>query len=85
MDALVDDVIFAKDRDDLVGAVRALDRVLLWNHYYVPQWYNPDIWLAYWSKFGIPEKQPDAYGVDIYSWWIKPEAAAAEAGGTPAP
>ena len=38
VDALIDQVIFAKSRADLVAATKALDRVLLWNHYVVPQW-----------------------------------------------
>ena len=58
VDALVDRVIFATDRDDLVAATHALDRVLLWNFYVVPQYTRPVVWLAYWNKFGIPEKQP---------------------------
>ena len=43
VDALIDAVIFAKDRDDLVAATKALDRVLLWNHYVVPQWDYPKV------------------------------------------
>jgi microcin C transport system substrate-binding protein len=73
VDALVDRVIFAKDRDDLVAATRALDRVLLWNFYVVPQFTRPDVWLAYWNKFGIPDKQPTYLGPDVDSWWIDPE------------
>ncbi|MBN9243079.1 MAG: ABC transporter substrate-binding protein [Mesorhizobium sp.] len=73
VDALVDKVIFAKDRDDLVAATHALDRVLLWNFYVVPQFTRPDAWLAYWNKFGIPDKQPTYIGPDIESWWIDPE------------
>jgi microcin C transport system substrate-binding protein len=73
VDALVDRVIFAKDRDDLVAATHALDRVLLWNFYVVPQFTRPDVWLAYWNKFGIPDKQPTYLGPDIESWWIEPE------------
>jgi microcin C transport system substrate-binding protein len=73
VDALVDRVIFAKDRDDLVAATHALDRVLLWNFYVVPQFTRPDVWLAYWNKFGIPDKQPTYLGPDIESWWIDPE------------
>jgi microcin C transport system substrate-binding protein len=72
VDALVDRVIFATDRDDLVAATHALDRVLLWNYYVVPQWHNPKLWIAYWDKFGIPEKQPSYIGVDLDSWWIDP-------------
>ncbi|MEQ1939583.1 extracellular solute-binding protein [Mesorhizobium sp. CN5-321] len=70
VDALVDRVIFAKNRDDLVAATHALDRVLLWNFYVVPQFTRPDVWLAYWNKFGIPDKQPTYIGPDIESWWI---------------
>ena len=73
VDALVDRVIFASDRDDLVAATHALDRVLLWNYYVVPQFTRPDVWLAYWNKFGIPDKQPTYYGPDIESWWIDPD------------
>ncbi|MET3662180.1 extracellular solute-binding protein [Aquamicrobium ahrensii] len=73
IDALVDRVIFASDRDDLIAATRALDRVLLWNYYVVPQFTRPDVWLAYWNKFGMPEKQPEYIGADIDSWWIDPE------------
>jgi microcin C transport system substrate-binding protein len=70
VDALVDKVIFAKDREELVAATHALDRVLLWNFYVVPQYYRSVRWLAYWNKFGIPEKQPDYLGPDTNSWWI---------------
>lgn len=70
VDDLVDKIIFAKDRAELVALTHALDRVLLWNFYVVPQWHNPDIWIAWWNKFGIPESQPVYAGVDIDSWWI---------------
>jgi microcin C transport system substrate-binding protein len=73
VDALVDRVIFAKDRDDLLAATHALDRVLLWNFYVVPQFTRPNVWLAYWNKFGIPDRQPTYVGPDIESWWIDSE------------
>ena len=73
IDELTERVIFATDRDDLVAATRALDRVLLWNFYVVPQWHRSVLWLAYWNKFGMPEKQPAYIGADIDSWWIDPE------------
>ncbi|MBN9135808.1 MAG: ABC transporter substrate-binding protein, partial [Phyllobacterium sp.] len=72
IDKLIDKVIFAKDREELVAATRALDRVLLWNYYVVPQWYDDRVKIAYWNKFGMPEKQPDYIGVDPLSWWIDP-------------
>lgn len=76
IDELVEKIIFAKDRAELVATTRALDRVLLWNFYVVPQWHNPNIWLAWWNKFGMPDNQPSYVGVDIDSWWIDAEKAA---------
>jgi len=70
IDKLIDRVIFAKDREELVAATHALDRVLLWGYYYVPQYHNAEIWIGYWNKFGIPDEQPAYAGVDIDSWWI---------------
>ncbi len=73
VDALVDRIIFATDRDDLVATTHALDRVLLWNFYLVPQYYRSAVWYAYWNKFGIPDKQPAYLGADTDSWWIDTE------------
>ncbi|WP_265516133.1 extracellular solute-binding protein [Nitratireductor luteus] len=73
VDALVEKIIYAEDRDDLVAATRALDRVLLWNYFMVPQYHRPVTWVAYWNKFGIPEDQPEYASVDIESWWIDSE------------
>ncbi|WP_416208122.1 extracellular solute-binding protein [Chelativorans sp. M5D2P16] len=77
VDALVEKVVYAEDREDLVAATRALDRLLLWRYYMVPQYHRPVLWVAYWNKFGVPEEQPEAAGVDIESWWTDPERAAA--------
>ncbi|WP_425364992.1 extracellular solute-binding protein [Jiella endophytica] len=71
IDKLINDIVYAKDRDDLVAATHALDRVMLWEYYVVPQWYKPEIWLAYWDKFGRPEKSPSYSGLDPFSWWVK--------------
>ncbi|WP_367716453.1 extracellular solute-binding protein [Nitratireductor sp. GISD-1A_MAKvit] len=73
VDALVEKIIYAQEREELVAASRALDRVLLWNYYWVPQWHAPYTRIAYWDKFGMPEKQPEYAGVDLDSWWIDPE------------
>ena len=80
VDALVEQVIFAKDREELVAATHALDRVLLWNAYIVPQWHRPVVWFAIWNKFGMPDKQPAYIGADINSWWIDPAREKALAG-----
>ena len=77
IDKLVERVVFATDRDDLRAATHALDRVLLWGYYVVPQWHLPEIWAAYWNKFGIPENQPAYLGIDVDSWWIDTEKEAA--------
>ncbi len=77
VDKLVDKIIFAKDRAELVAATKALDRVLLFGYYYVPQWYLDKDRVAWWDKFGMPEKQPKYVGYDPESWWIIPEKEAA--------
>jgi len=75
VDALIDRIVDAPDRKSLVAATRALDRVLLWNHYVIPQWHVRMDRLAYWDRFGIP-KHPK-YGADVMSWWIDPAKDAA--------
>ena len=70
VDKLIERVIYSKDYDDLTAATHALDRVLLWNYYVIPQYYTDKINIAFWNKFGIPENQPDYSGIDVYSWWI---------------
>ena len=54
IDALIDRVIFAKDRDELVAATKALDRVLLAHDFVVPQWTYPYTRTARWNRFGRP-------------------------------
>ncbi|EAU42304.1 peptide ABC transporter, periplasmic peptide-binding protein [Fulvimarina pelagi HTCC2506] len=82
VDALINDIVYAENREDLVAAVRAMDRVMLWEYYVIPQWNKAEIWLAYWDKFGIPEDGPDYAGIDPFSWWTKSaaEKQAANAG-----
>jgi microcin C transport system substrate-binding protein len=75
IDALIERLIFATDRDDLVAATRALDRILLWNHFVIPQWFRPTLY-ARWDRFGRPETLPvsDMYFPD--AWWFDAERAA---------
>ena len=72
IDGLIEKLIAAQDRKSLVIATRALDRVLLWNHYVVPNWHARFDRIAYWDKFGKSAKSPK-YGTDFYSWWIDPD------------
>lgn len=82
VDALIEQVIHAENYEALVAATHALDRVLLWNHYVVPQWHIGYFRLAYWNKFGFP-KQPSKYGDGIIdTWWIDAEKAAKLKNGT---
>jgi microcin C transport system substrate-binding protein len=71
IDALVDRVISASDRDTLVANTRALDRALLWNHYVIPHWHLGRDRLVWWDKFGRPAVTP-ASGVQMLAWWAKP-------------
>jgi microcin C transport system substrate-binding protein len=70
IDKLIERIIFATSRDDLVAATRALDRVLLWNHYVVPQWSYPFERTARWDRFGHPNKMP-TYAASAFPtvWW----------------
>jgi microcin C transport system substrate-binding protein len=77
VDALIDRIIFAKSREELVAATHALDRVLLWNHYVVPQWTYPYERTARWNRFGRPEKLPQ-YAASAFPtiwWWDEQKAA----------
>jgi microcin C transport system substrate-binding protein len=77
VDALIERVVFAKSRDELVAASKALDRVLLWNHYVVPQWTYGKARTARWNRFGRPENMPK-YGAAAFPtiWWWDTEKAA---------
>ena len=80
VDALIDKVIFAASREELVAASRALDRVLLWGHYVVPQFFRPFDWIVYWDRYSYPETQPDySTGFPTTWWWDKEKAARVEA------
>ncbi|MFY9461856.1 MAG: extracellular solute-binding protein [Candidatus Sungiibacteriota bacterium] len=69
VDELVELVISAQDRQSLVMRTRAMDRVLLWGHYVIPQWHVAHTRAAYWDKFSRPELIP-RYRIDFYTWWI---------------
>lgn len=69
VDELVEKLIHAMDRKELITACRALDRVLLWGHYVIPHWNIGLYRIAFWNKFGQPQVTPK-YGLDPTSlWW----------------
>jgi microcin C transport system substrate-binding protein len=69
IDKIIDKIILAKDRNDLVAATKALDRVLLWNHYIVPQWDTPFDRFAMWNFYGRPDKLPARNPSFLRVWW----------------
>lgn len=73
IDALVENIVLAKSRNELISACRALDRVLLWNHFVIPHWNFGAYRIAYWDKFGQPKVTPK-YGLDLNSLWWMDEA-----------
>jgi microcin C transport system substrate-binding protein len=77
VDELINRVIFSKDRAELVAATHALDRVLLWNSYVVPQWTSSVVRTARWDRFGRPTTLPK-YGLSGFPtiWWWDAEKAA---------
>lgn len=74
VDQLIEQIFAAKDLETLKATTRALDRVLLWNEYCVPRYYNHEVWLAYWNKFAYPERKPK-YNVGFPgTWWMAADA-----------
>jgi len=81
VDALINRIIFAKDRAELVASCKALDRVLLWNCYVVPQFAGGFQRAARWDRFSHPEPLPK-YGTSGFPtlWWWDAEKAAKTGG-----
>ena len=80
VDKLIDKVVFAKDREELLAATHALDRVLLWNFYVVPQWHYPYERVAYWDVFGRPATLPSQTSALSQVWWFDADKQKALAG-----
>ncbi|HYH38316.1 MAG TPA: extracellular solute-binding protein [Azospirillum sp.] len=77
VDTLIEAIVRANTREDLYAAVAALDRVLLWNHYVIPQWHFGAFRVAYWTRLKRPPAVPP-YGLAFDAWWVD---AGAQAGG----
>ncbi|MEQ9560355.1 MAG: extracellular solute-binding protein [Rhodospirillales bacterium] len=74
VDAIVEKLIAAPTRKDLVTACKALDRVLQWGHYMIPNWHAPYDRIAYWDKFARPKVTPTR-GNQFFAWWVDPAKA----------
>ena len=76
VDALIEKVIAANSRPELVTACRALDRVLRAGRYWIPHWYKPSFWLAYWDVFSHPAAKPRYDRGAPATWWYDADRAA---------
>ncbi|MBC3437710.1 ABC transporter substrate-binding protein [Pseudomonas sp. BW16M2] len=76
IDQLVEELINADSRQSLVDHCRALDRVLLWGYYVIPNWHIKTSRVAYWNHIGHPAVSPK-YDIGIDTWWIKPDVTPA--------
>ena len=70
VDEMIDKLLSAQTRDEQVAATRALDRVLLWQHYSIPNWYINYHRLAYRNRFAFITTPP--YTLGLRTWWLKP-------------
>lgn len=72
VDTLVEKIVYAQDRQTLLTATHALDRVLLWNYYLVPNWYIANHRIAYWDYFDWPKQLPLYFEAEpwvLKMWW----------------
>jgi microcin C transport system substrate-binding protein len=75
VDELVAKVVNASSRAELVAATHALDRVLLWGHYVIPNWHLKVARIVAWNRFGMPKvwaKYNPGYSAWTY-WWVDAE------------
>ncbi len=80
VDVLVEALINAPTRADMVTAARALDRVLRSGFYWVPNWFKPVHTVAYWDEFGFPEAPPHYGFPAVETWWHAGAATAKKNG-----
>ena len=76
IDALIEKVLTADTRSALVAAARALDRVIRAGRYWIPHWYKPAHWVAYWDTFGRPATKPRYARGAPENWWHDRDKAA---------
>jgi microcin C transport system substrate-binding protein len=69
IDALIEKIVVAQTREELITVTQALDRVLLWQHFMVPNWHLPADRILWWKKFSRPEI-PLRNGVNVSRWWL---------------
>jgi len=72
VDAMIDAMLNARDKETYVAAVRALDRLLISGAYVIPTQHSDKVWIAYWNYLEHPEASP-LNGYDLSTWWRKPK------------
>lgn len=77
IDTLVEKLINADSREELITRTRALDRTLLWGHYVIPNWHIKTWRVAYWNHLAHPDITPDS-DIGLMTWWHKPDVARPE-------
>ncbi len=76
IDALIEKIVEAQSKEQLIPAAHALDRILMAYHYTIPQWYKASHFVAYWDKFGRPKADKPGYDrAALHSWWYDQEKA----------
>lgn len=75
VDALIEKMINAKSREELMYTGRALDRVLRAEHIWVPNWGKPDHWIVHWDVFERPKNKPDYDDGIMDTWWVNADKA----------
>lgn len=77
IDHLIDAMNQATSYDDYVAAIRAIDRVMLWNFYFIPGMSKVKVGIAYWDRYGQPPRRPLNRNVFVDTWWWDANKAAA--------
>lgn len=75
VDALIEKILNAKNREELRTACRAIDRVLRVGHYWVPEWFKAVHHVAMWDKFSFPQTTPKYDDGILDTWWYDEEKA----------
>jgi microcin C transport system substrate-binding protein len=71
VDGIIDELVQAQTRQDLIAHTSALDRILLWNHYMIPMWHYPKWRLAYWQTLDHPKTLSGQDPLIAETWWQK--------------
>ncbi len=77
VDRVINEALMAPGPEERDVALRVLDRVLRWERFIVPVWFNPDTWIAFWDQYRHPDEFPTFATGELDFWWFDADAAAA--------